>query len=160
MWMIAFPLHPSCAETKGDVIASRGPIGFMINGVPFYGPQDARGADAVINEGVTFDDCEGHADPSCSYHYHDEPRCVFGEGTPTSSRSEDDGHPARIGYALDGFAIYASDTRGAIELDECNGHADEARGYHYHATSTFPYLMGCYSGRHRAEVMRVPACRR
>ena len=31
-------------------------------------------------------------------------------------------------------------------LDQCNGHVGPGGDYHYHATSTFPYSLGCYSG--------------
>src|SRR5262249_37354783 len=125
MWVVVLPLKPPCASKTTNVIDSRGPIGFMINGVPFYGPQDAMGNDAVINEGASFDACVGHADPSCSYHYHEEPVCVFGKGITASSRMLADGHPPVIGYGLDGFALYASPADGP--LDSCNGHADSVR---------------------------------
>ena len=32
------------------------------------------------------------------------------------------------------------------DLDECNGHADKERGYHYHVTAKFPYIIGGYMG--------------
>jgi hypothetical protein len=41
-----------------------------------------------------------------------------------------------IGYALDGFGIFAwRDAAGEVpsDLDECRGHSDGIRGYHYHA---------------------------
>jgi hypothetical protein len=31
-------------------------------------------------------------------------------------------------------------------LDECNGHVGPDGGYHYHTTSTFPYILSCYRG--------------
>ena len=31
-------------------------------------------------------------------------------------------------------------------LDECNGHVGPRGDYHYHATETFPYALGCYRG--------------
>ena len=31
-------------------------------------------------------------------------------------------------------------------LDECNGHVGPDGDYHYHATASFPYILGCYSG--------------
>jgi len=40
-----------------------------------------------------------------------------------------------IGYALDGYGLYAHlDVIGqtATGLDDCRGHYDETRGYHYH----------------------------
>ncbi len=34
----------------------------------------------------------------------------------------------------------------ALFLDECNGHTGPKGDYHYHATSTFPYVLGCFKG--------------
>jgi hypothetical protein len=31
-------------------------------------------------------------------------------------------------------------------LDECNGHVGPSGDYHYHATETFPYILGCFTG--------------
>jgi len=31
-------------------------------------------------------------------------------------------------------------------LDACNGHSSEEKGYHYHHTQTFPYIIGCFKG--------------
>ena len=156
MWIVVLPINPSCAATPVDVVNSRGAIGFMVNGVPFYGPQDAQGRDAIVNEGVSFDDCLGHADQRCSYHYHEEPTCVFGKGMTAAMRTLPDGHPPVIGYAMDGFAIYASPSAGA--LDACNGLVDAKRGYHYHATRSSPYLLGCYAGKPSGRMMATPSC--
>src|SRR5439155_1561084 len=35
---------------------------------------------------------------------------------------------------------------GSAYLDQCNGHGGRGDDYHYHATSTFPYIAGCYRG--------------
>jgi hypothetical protein len=153
MWVVTFPLAPTCdTGTPQDVVGSRGPVGFMVNGIPFYGPEDAMGNDAVKVEGPSFDDCDGHADPSCSYHYHEEPICVFGKGNTAAMHLEADGHPAVIGFALDGFPIHASPADGP--LDGCNGHSDATRGYHYHASAKSPYLLGCYRGVARGTMAR------
>ena len=63
-------------------------------------------------------------------------------------------HPRRadrvaplIGYAFDGYAIPNSDGgKPPADLDECNGHTDPTRGYHYHVTAGFPYILGGYRG--------------
>ena len=60
-----------------------------------------------------------------------------------------------IGYSLDGFPIYGpteqSNDQYPSNLDELNGHShatDEYQEgtYHYHATSTSPYLLGGFRG--------------
>jgi len=57
---------------------------------------------------------------------------------------------ALVGYALDGYGIYAmTDLDGveATDLDDCRGHTDDVRGYHYHAASVSENMfIGCYSG--------------
>jgi len=35
---------------------------------------------------------------------------------------------------------------GSAYLDQCNGHVGPNGDYHYHATATFPYILGCYRG--------------
>lgn len=47
---------------------------------------------------------------------------------------------------------YAWDNNRYVEkadprfLDRCNGHVGPNGDYHYHATATFPYIIGCYAG--------------
>jgi hypothetical protein len=119
-----------------------GPIGVAVNGVPFYNPYNAEGADAAKNE--VFDRCCGHPDPMGRYHYHIYPKCVH-----TSFKEKPGEHSPLIGYAFDGYAIYGPNGEGGkppTDLDECNGHDDAARGYHYHVTDKFPYILGGYRG--------------
>ncbi len=35
---------------------------------------------------------------------------------------------------------------GSAYLDQCNGHLGPLGDYHYHTTTTFPYILGCYTG--------------
>lgn len=46
--------------------------------------------------------------------------------------------------AWDAYAYVAK--AGATYLDECNGHVGPNGDYHYHATATFPYVIGCFRG--------------
>ena len=45
---------------------------------------------------------------------------------------------------------------GSEYLDRCNGHSGDDHGgrYHYHATSTWPYILGCFSGTPSADAGR------
>ncbi len=36
---------------------------------------------------------------------------------------------------------------GDAYLDECNGHFGPEGDYHYHTTSTYPYILGCFHGQ-------------
>lgn len=119
-----------------------GPIGVAINGVPFYNPYTAEGRDAAKSE--VFDECCGHPDQLGRYHYHIYPKCIH-----TSFHDEPGKHSPLIGFAFDGYPIYGpngEDGKPPKDLDECNGHGDPVRGYHYHVTNKFPYIIGGYHG--------------
>ena len=134
------PRHPKVADRIRRL--PMGPIGVAINGVPFYNPYNAERQDAAKNE--VFDECCGHPDPMGRYHYHIYPRCVH-----TSFKDDPGEHSPLIGYAFDGFAIYGPNGENGkppTNLDECNGHSDPVRGYHYHVTNKFPYILGGYRG--------------
>ena len=86
----------------------------------------------------------GHPDPMGRYHYHIYPKCIHTSFTDAPGK-----HSPLIGYAFDGFAIYGpngEDGKPPTDLDECNGHTDSIRGYHYHVSRTFPYILGGYRG--------------
>lgn len=77
------------------------------------------------------------------YHYHGD--------TGFSKRIEqEDGHAPMIGYALDGHGLYAqfdADGNEPTDLDECRGHYDEIRGYHYHVMPlSNNEFLECYYG--------------
>jgi hypothetical protein len=134
------PRNPVKAEAVTRL--PMGPIGVAINGVPFYNPYTRDGRDASKNE--VFDACCGHPDPRGRYHYHIYPRCIH-----TSFKDEPGKHSPLIGFAFDGFAIYGPNGEGGkppTDLDECNGHSDPLRGYHYHVSAKFPYILGGYRG--------------
>ena len=137
------PLKPRRAEQITKL--PMGPIGVAINGIPFYNPYNREGHDAVEGPfAEVFDSCCGHPDPRGRYHYHKYPVCV-----KSPFRDEPGKHSPLLGYAFDGFAIYGpNDTGGKppTDLDDCNGHADDERGYHYHVTKVFPYILGAYRG--------------
>lgn len=137
------PLKPRRAEKTTPL--PMGPIGVAINGIPFYNPYNAEGKNAV--EGAhaeVFDSCCGHPDPRGRYHYHKYPVCLN-----SPFRDPDGKHSPLIGYAFDGYAIYGpngDDGKPPTDLDDCNGHTDAERGYHYHVTDQFPYILGAYRG--------------
>ncbi len=144
------PLVPQLAQTVTRV--PMGPIGMALNGVVFFNPFEAGGMNAIEGYSeVWLDSCCGHPQQHGVYHYHKYPSCV-------KSPFADDGkqHSPVIGFAFDGFPIYgpyeeagvmAKDLKGKLALDSCNGHGDDARGYHYHVTpGRFPYIIGGYAG--------------
>ena len=119
-----------------------GPIGVAINGIPFYNQYNGQGEDAVRLE--VFDSCCGHPDQRGLYHYHQYPTCVKSPFKDIAGQ-----HSPLIGFMMDGYAIYGpngDNGKPPMDLDESNGHWDAKRGYHYHVTKAYPYLIGAYRG--------------
>ena len=168
------PLNPVAAETE-TTVPLLGAIGFAVNGMPIFAPNEAprdNYGDAYL-DGL-LDYCNGHTAQGGMYHYHARPDCLFEniEGNPYLV----------IGYGFDGYPILApyacTDTactnvvkiessyqqtgdgyqRGdntweshtyvvnLSPLDECNGMTLANGSYAYFATDTFPYFLGCYHG--------------
>lgn len=134
------PTVPVPLTNPDDI--GREDIGVTLNGVVFA---PAAPVDAILsaNTIAAFDDCGGHVNPFEGYHYHASTGC-------TETTSEEDGHASQLGYALDGYSIFAMlDAAGDedFDLDECRGHSDDSRGYHYHSASAAENMfIGCYSG--------------
>ncbi|KRG37166.1 phospholipid-binding protein [Psychrobacter sp. P11G3] len=119
----------SITEFGGPGPQSRGPSvrGIAFNGVRFDAPAPVSNILGAYTL-APFDDAGGHINPHAGYHYH------AATGL-TTKIEQDDGHAPMIGYALDGYGIYANtDTEGNeyTDLDEARGHYDDVRGYHYH----------------------------
>ena len=147
------PLDPKpnpTAEAMDPLNATRalpmGPTGVAVNGVVFFNPFDADGADAHD----LMDKCCGHPAPGDQYHYHKYPVCVK---TPWADAG--DRHSPVIGWAFDGFPVYGPyEAAGTLAmhskenpLTAFNGHSDPERGWHYHVTpGRFPYIIGGYWG--------------
>lgn len=101
--------------------------GLALNGIEFSAPAPVNNILGAYTL-APFDDAGGHINVNQGYHYHAATGVSF-------SVAQDDGHAPLIGYALDGYGIYANyDEAGneSSDLDDCRGHYDEIRGYHYH----------------------------
>lgn len=133
------PITPFKQSTSTDFggfgppgVGGNGPSqrGVAFNGVVFDAPAPT---DAILGAYTLapFDDAGGHINLNAGYHYH----AATGVSTQLA---QEDGHSAMIGYAMDGFGLYAQlDANGeeAGDLDDCRGHTDETRGYHYHVAA-------------------------
>lgn len=53
---------------------------------------------ALVYEGESFDACNGHPDPSSTYHNHLDPKCLY-----TKNVNQ---HSPLIGWMLDGYPLY------------------------------------------------------
>lgn len=102
------PLTPT-PNTGTPVAVPGGTLGLWINGTNIHPAKDAssynnQGAwftDAVVNEGVGFDDCNGHPDISSIYHTHVNPDCLY-------DRRDSTRHSPIIGWAMDGYPVYGA----------------------------------------------------
>lgn len=138
---ILIPKVPVPRATPGE-IGNAGSVGAAFNGVAFDPPAPVAailGAHTI----AAFDDCGGHVNLAAGYHYHAATGCST--AYPTC-----DEHAPLIGFAVDGYPIYAMTGADGLEpadLDACRGHEDATRGYHYHAAGAGENLIvGCLHG--------------
>ncbi|RVU84618.1 YHYH protein [Leucothrix sargassi] len=133
------PVNPIRASDTGRVSTA----GIALDGSELSGPAPV---DAILGAYTiaAFDDCGGHVNPHQGYHYHANTGCT------DAPEATDDGHAVLIGYASDGYPMYAmKDAEGkeAEGLDECRGQTDDVRGYHYHVASPSENMfIGCLRG--------------
>ena len=131
------PVFQGAAEDVGN-----SDVGVALNGVVFGPPAPIDLILSSYTLGV-FDDCGGHSNPHEGYHYHAANGC-------SEVVTQEDGHAPMIGYAMDGYPIYAHlNAQGEVstDLDECGGTSDDVRGYHYHAQAAGTnQIIGCYMG--------------
>ncbi len=158
------PIEPTMAASN-DVIDIVEKLGVSIDGIPLTGhpPSATQGPPGIPNGGggiPAIDPCGGHVDPAGYYHLHfgaEEMNNVLAAYniTEVSCSNFIQDESALIGFAKDGFPIYASkdsDGSAPTDLDECQGHTcatDEfpVGVYHYHVTSTTaPNLPTCLKG--------------
>ena len=148
---LTVPALPAEAAQPGCL--PMGPIGVLRTGAVLFNALDAAGRDAVAYE--IQDSCFGHPAPMGAYHYHSLSPCALGLlGGPDDPAA----HSSLIGYALDGFGIYGARGEAGADLatanlDACHGHTHtvewdgrQVEIYHYHATWTYPYTLGCFKG--------------
>ncbi len=133
------PLNPVPAQHPVSIRGRflRGAIAIAANGIPIFNPQNNRGEiSADIGE---LDQWGGHCGRGDDYHYHAAPlhlQSLVGPGRP-------------IAFALDGYAIYGlaePDGSPVTGLDAFHGHATPGVGYHYHASTKYPFVNGGFHG--------------
>lgn len=140
-------------------------LGVSLDGIPLTGdpPSATMSAGNMPGGGgaiPSIDPCGGHMDPSGYYHLHfvaEEMNNVLDAHgiTEVSCTNFAQSETALIGFAKDGFPIYASkDPDGTLptDLDACHGHigptSEFPNGtYHYHASSSLaPNIPPCLVG--------------
>lgn len=139
-WSI--PLNPTIAASPVPVNQNhflRGAVAIAANGVPIFNPYTNTGVDALVDGQL--DNWGGHSGRADDYHYHIAPLSLYSLGqTPET---------LPCAFALDGFAVYGSkepDGSNMAALDSCHGHYGSNGVYHYHGTTTAPYMIGYMVG--------------
>ena len=136
-WSI--PLKPIYAVTPLSTRSNfmKGAVAIAVNGIPIFNALNNRGEDSyAIGE---LDHWGGHCGKADDYHYHAAPLHL----EATSGMKP-------IAFALDGFAVYGSkEPNGSAmqALDTCHGHIGTNGVYHYHGTTTYPYVVGAMRGK-------------
>lgn len=156
--------QPACMDEDEDYSPGVVPsplLGFAFDGFPIYGPFGC--VDSTCKEVVEFQSSwenEAHKAGTLGCITSDEcgnpDSCSTG---PTGRRFDPD-----ICYTCAETVISGERTRACVPLslawdnhdyveksgvewlDRCNGRVGPDGTYRYHATATFPYILGCYSG--------------
>jgi hypothetical protein len=122
-------------STKSNFM--KGAIAIAANGIPIFNPLNNRGEDSyLIGE---LDNWGGHCGKADDYHYH----------VPPIHLSTTSGN-LPIAYALDGYAVYGAkeaDGSTMTTLDDFHGHSASDGTYHYHGTTTYPYMIATMRGK-------------
>lgn len=169
------PLRPTKKSKSTSIETRMGTLGFTVTGIPIYGPMEGPvPADSAFGDPVyngLLDSCGGHTGYNSDYHDHTlittsecnlAKRRILGyaiDGFPiynnygcanksctktvkVTSGYVKTGNP--VSNAWKAYTYRASGKAG--QLDACNGRVEPDGTYGYHATSTFPYVIGCFSG--------------
>jgi hypothetical protein len=118
-WKI--PLEPELASSV-TYAPERGAIAISVNGVPFFGPEEGPGGDAVAlhfeyfvedRQAIVLGLCGGHS-AGTTFHYHFDGNCVHWHPVVEEKEwknwdvaflKQDEASPV-IGFAFDGYPIY------------------------------------------------------
>jgi hypothetical protein len=173
--VVKFPRDPKVAATPTKIVNQLGTMGITISGLLFYGategpvPTESAWGDPYYNK--MLDTCGGHAGPQNEYHYHvlltialcnlkntgiiayaidgfpvyGPTGCLDVKCTKNAQMTSgyvQTGDPQKNVWNAYSFKSSTSKT----VLDECNGRIQPDGTYGYHATLTFPYIVGCLKG--------------
>jgi hypothetical protein len=168
-------LNPVKAKSVTTIKNVLGTLGFTVSGLPIYGPTEGQMpaaqafGDPVYNK--ILDTCGGHTGPGREYHHHAitlVQQCNLSKQTVLGYAL--DGFPIyttlgcldkkctktalmKSGYVKTGdptkntWDAYTYKTaKATTTLDSCNGRIQPDGTYGYHATTDFPYIIGCFTG--------------
>ena len=142
-WTI--PLNPVIAATPVPIYTPtpvpvselhflKGAIAMAVNGVPIFNYHTNTGADSFTDGQLDY--YGGHCGRGDDYHYHIAPLHLITLGQASAILP--------IAFGLDGYAVYGGLEPTGVTmttLDANHGHNFNGV-YHYHGTSTVPYMIG------------------
>lgn len=159
---------------SGSIEVMSSMAGTALSGGSIYNGLAGGNVDAVETEGATLDGCLSHGTPTGELHYHSLSPCIkttsqyYSTTTkPALCSSTDNTCVAQVhawsrdgwtdtsnyggvfGIARDGHVLYGpynanGEVWGCDDHDVCNGFFLADGSYGYAATSTFPYVVGCW----------------
>lgn len=135
-WTI--PLNPVIATTPVPVSSThflKGAIAMAVNGVPIFNYHTNTGVDSFTDGQL--DNYGGHCGKGDDYHYHIAPMHLITLGQASATLP--------IAFGLDGYAVYGNlepNGTAMTTLDANHGHYGTNGVYHYHGTTTAPYMIG------------------
>ncbi|MBI3782067.1 MAG: YHYH protein, partial [Deltaproteobacteria bacterium] len=118
-------------------------VGYAFDGFPIYGPYECTNSGCTsVQEMLSAWDNTGYqagtvgctSSAGCTSGYCTE--VMIGGASTTACV------PKTCVWSNNKYTAKA----GSNYLDQCNGHYGPNGDYHYHTTSTFPYIVGCYRG--------------
>uniref|UniRef100_H2YGJ4 YHYH domain-containing protein n=1 Tax=Ciona savignyi TaxID=51511 RepID=H2YGJ4_CIOSA len=135
--MIVIPRIPTYSSDAISYCTPMGLIGVTIDGTAIYNHLESGCVDVNFMPDGSFDECNGHPSPTGEYHFHRAPK-------PSCLGVPNDEQPHMIGVALDGFAIYDSDTYNGVRqtLDECGGFKPDGDATKYRYVSLYTGTTG------------------
>ena len=140
-WSWSVPLSPKVAVSTTSIDGRMGTLGFTTTGLPFYGPE----------EGPVPPD-EAHGDPKQTIVGYAIDGFPIYAGSACMNKACTKKSTLKSGYVKTGnpkknsWDAYTYRAGGSTTLDKCNGRTQPDGTYGYHATSTFPYIIGCFRG--------------
>ena len=118
-------------------------VGYAFDGFPIYGPNECTNSSCTsVQEMLSSWDSTGYqtgtagctSSAACSSGYCTD---VMINGHLTTACV-----PKTCVWSNNRYTAKS----GSAYLDQCNGHVGPNGDYHYHTTTAFPYILGCYRG--------------
>jgi hypothetical protein len=118
-------------------------VGYAFDGFPIYGPYECTDVGCgTVQQMLSSWDNTGYqagtvgcsSSAACSSGYCTE---IMINGAETTACV-----PKTCVWSNNAYSVKV----GSQYLDQCNGHVGPGGDYHYHTTTTFPYILGCYRG--------------